>query len=462
MLFNDTHKLEKQKWVSGHNGCSLELVLCCVFTLVAIPALLRRQIIWRFSVYKLPLGKTLLEIGCIAVPAMLATTEYCLPLSVVVCLVSFVIWLGKRADADAFGRQTHLNRLNKPRRPYIEHRRSIITIGTCFSILAVDFVVFPRKYAKTENRGVSIMDMGVGLYVYGSAMVSQIARGKQPQTMVKALQGSAKGSIPLLVFGIVRFFMVKLSNYQEHVTEYGVHWNFFFTLAVLIVIASAIAVYIPPGGTLYCGMAGVVVAVLYQCALSNLGLEHFIENDNRSNIIAQNKEGIFSLFGYLGLYLIGSAIGSVVLQGDKKYRQWWQTAIGLSIATGALMLSRPVLQQLFGQPSRKMMNFPFVVDCLIVNLFVDAVSLSIDLFFPCKSNNTCVQVLGQSTDTLIVSNQLVVFLVANLVTGAVNASINTLVASSVTSYVILGVYTLFLLGFPLILLQNKNTKRKQH
>ena len=39
--------------------------------------------------------------------------------------------------------------------------------------------------------------------------------------------------IPLVVLGCARLLATRGVQYQEHVSEYGVHWNFFFTLAVV-------------------------------------------------------------------------------------------------------------------------------------------------------------------------------------------------------------------------------------
>ena len=105
--------------------------------------------------------------------------------------------------------------------------RTMVYMVTSISILAVDFQIYPRSNAKTETYGVSIMDLGVGAYVIGHALKSV------QKTTNEDLIKTAKQSSFLILMGIVRLISVKSTNYVEHISEYGVHWNFFFTLAIV-------------------------------------------------------------------------------------------------------------------------------------------------------------------------------------------------------------------------------------
>ena len=58
------------------------------------------------------------------------------------------------------------------RMSFITNYRALINITSCVCILAVDFVVFPRRYCKAETYGTGLMDVGVGAYVMCNAVVS--------------------------------------------------------------------------------------------------------------------------------------------------------------------------------------------------------------------------------------------------------------------------------------------------
>jgi len=134
------------------------------------------------------------------------------------------------------------------RKAYISSYRFVMMLVTCVTILAVDFTAFPRRYGKTETYGTGLMDIGVGSFVVANALVSRQARNLPPSKH----GGILRNTSPLLILGFVRLIVTKGVDYQEHVAEYGVHWNFFFTLAGVGLLTSLIC--IPP---LWCGSLGV-------------------------------------------------------------------------------------------------------------------------------------------------------------------------------------------------------------
>jgi len=50
---------------------------------------------------------------------------------------------------------------------------------------------------------------------------------------VSRIVKSLTSTTPLWLLGFSRLLSVKGTGYHEHVTEYGVHWNFFFTIAII-------------------------------------------------------------------------------------------------------------------------------------------------------------------------------------------------------------------------------------
>jgi hypothetical protein len=60
------------------------------------------------------------------------------------------------------------------RQAHVDSFRAIIMSLVCFCILAVDFPVFPRVFAKTEETGISLMDLGVGAMMFSAALVWKV------------------------------------------------------------------------------------------------------------------------------------------------------------------------------------------------------------------------------------------------------------------------------------------------
>lgn len=138
--------------------------------------------------------------------------------------------------------QTLLSADMSKKRPFIGGFRAYVVIATAIAILAVDFVIYPRRLAKAETYGSGLMDVGVGAFIISNAIVSPEARGVYTSHtgFISAVFRSLKSSLPLLVLGVVRFISVKGTDYQEHVSEYGTYWNFFFTLFVVRVSQNAV------------------------------------------------------------------------------------------------------------------------------------------------------------------------------------------------------------------------------
>ena len=228
--------------------------------------------------------------------------------------------------------------------PFMTNYRAGMNLATAICILAVDFQVFPRRFAKTETYGFGLMDVGVGSFVIANGLV-----GSSQVPQIKVLIKTA----PILLLGFGRLVAVKLSNYHEHVTEYGVHWNFFFTLAFVKTISTVIPAQIRPL-TLSCSLL-----VVYELLLK-LGLESWILSDSpRSNLISANREGIFSLFGYLAIYYAALELGNYLKKPKNSFGDWFRLFCDLCFFCILSGIGLQLSQSIFGPPSRRLANTSF-------------------------------------------------------------------------------------------------------
>lgn len=189
-------------------------------------------------------------------------------------------------------------------------------VVTCLSILAVDFPIFPRRFAKVETWGTSLMDLGVGLFVFSAGVVS--ARAVVKPTLSSSFMSrfftSLRHALPLFVLGVVRLLSVKNLDYAEHVTEYGVHWNFFFTLALLppfVEISDALTRHVVRSHD----VLAILISTMYEVVLNSHPtlLRYILISERGPSWLSKNREGVFSFVGYLAIFLAGRGTGRQIV-----------------------------------------------------------------------------------------------------------------------------------------------------
>lgn len=211
-------------------------------------------------------------------------------------------------------------------------------------------MVFPRRFCKSETFGVGMMDGGVGSFIISHAITSIHARGgggggvggkgAQGAPASASASPSARGMaaqlwrilrsiLPLLVLGVLRLFTIRAVHYQEHVSEYGVHWNFFFTLAAVALLSAALSRAIHARTAARFGL-GLLVA--FQTALSATGLTSYIMHAPRVSLFSANKEGVLSSVGYFSLYLVAVRFGFELLGRERNLHAWGRKFAALLVS----------------------------------------------------------------------------------------------------------------------------------
>lgn len=341
--------------------------------------------------------------------------------------------------------------------PFLTAFRVLVNIKTAISILAVDFSVFPRRYAKTETYGTGVMDFGVGAYVMANAMVCPEARGKKVQCpKLHHLAKQLFSVWPLVLLGFARLASVKSTGYHEHVTEYGVHWNFFFTLAIVRVVASAILAVFP---TNVSWLLSLLISGVYQVVLETTDLKSFLtQNTERSSFVQANKEGIFSVVGYVAIYMAGVQVGVYLMQTRTLVKDWIRAIRNLLLGSFGLWVALHTCQIHIEPVSRRMANLPFCIwtiaqslfflSCLgiadLVLLFAKVVSNFSAVpasWIPHQCSETKRKIINKLEALCLVQsvnrNQLLFFLLANVMTGLTNILVDTLKSNDVFAVCVL-------------------------
>lgn len=239
-------KVAKEAFVFGLSGTSLSEVSLLTITLSAgylLRCVLTVSIrLWTLSNVFLSF---LTEYVTIVLPGILVFTvfaDYAVYVLTALMTLSLVVVLyGFASNTSSVSQLMDACRLaiSSPyagRLPFVTLFRTYITLFTAIAILAVDFSIFPRRLAKAETYGSGLMDVGVGTFMMAHGITAPEARCQSERRLslrsyLKLLLATLRNILPLLVVGLLRLIFIKSTDYQEHVTEYGVHWNFFFTIA---------------------------------------------------------------------------------------------------------------------------------------------------------------------------------------------------------------------------------------
>ncbi|PMD37871.1 GPI-anchored wall transfer protein 1 [Hyaloscypha variabilis F] len=326
-----------------------------------------------------------------------------------------------------------------PKKQFLTTYRGTMMVITSIAILAVDFKIFPRRFAKVENWGTSLMDVGVGSFVFSAGVVAarpilkEKLAGKSTSLSTR-LYRSIRHSLPLLVLGLIRLYSVKGLDYAEHVTEYGVHWNFFFTLGFLppfLALFQSAFEYVPS----YAGLA-ILLGIAYQAALEFTSLKAYILTAPRTDLLSQNREGVFSFFGYLAVFLAGQSTGMVVIPRTARKNLLLTLAAWSGVWILLFVLSTNYKYGLSLSVSRRLANLPYFLWIAAFNSTQILAFCAVEtLFFPGLSKASPPnqkeeeEVYKASTSRVLEAfnrNGLFIFLVANLMTGAVNLTVPTL------------------------------------
>lgn len=319
------------------------------------------------------------------------------------------------------------------------------------------------------------MDVGVGLFIFSNGIIvkpSACAFSK------KKFQKLMVGCLPLFILGASRLVVTKEINYQEHLTEYGVHWNFFITLAVTKIFGTVIEGFMKTADQIK--YASVAILVVHE-AILQLGLSNYIMDTAlaRDNLISANREGIFSTPGYVSLYLASIYVGTLLKSDGHdllKVREVIQKMGKMCLLSVCCWKMIYVCNGMFGV-SRRTANMGYnfwvlAIGCTMVTLFM----LTEIYVYYTNFNRPQWQLMEPNNKSqldepdfhipyvplilrAINYNGLAFFLIANLFTGIINICFQTMLLGTPASLVII-MYYIFLLNVIMVFLYVNKFKLK--
>ncbi|KAJ8958548.1 hypothetical protein NQ314_006387 [Rhamnusium bicolor] len=333
---------------------------------------------------------------------------------------------------------------------FITNARSTINVLSVIAILAVDFNIFPRRFAKTKSFGYSLMDTGVGLFIYSNGIVAPEAGGQKD-----SIKKCIKSSLPILLLGVARFIFVKQIDYNVPISEYGVHWNFFITLGFTKIFTSFILNVVK---VKYIYINAIFIIVAHEVLLQT-GLQKFaLTNIKRDNFLVANKEGLVSCLGYICIYLFSVYFGYLLNIRNSKQGKI-SMASKFVIGSFLSLIISLFLQNYFGI-SRRLANSAYCFWILFIGIFMTGLyylgQIVQEFIFRDKLPDS---IYSPLIFEAVNYNGLLFFLIGNVLTGLINMTFNTLTINDSISLIILVLY-IFINCFVVTVLYCKQIKLK--
>lgn len=332
--------------------------------------------------------------------------------------------------------------------------RSAMLLSACSAILAIDFSQMPRRLGKTKDYGVSLMDVGAGSFVASASCVKwrqterSVRRGNirsshrsSSSNGIRGERGSREVFLRMMkrasisfILGFARYVSVKRSGYQLIEEEYGPMWNFFFSLAVIDILSTAIVFacgrfitgkYRMRNTFIVASSIAILVELLlgrnvvYAAKNTTMKLESWLLLPTKERgafptkytdvvpFVTLNREGAFSCVGMTSLHFFGRFFGEYVhtkkSEGDLRRAVW--LALMLWMVSYA---SIDVLKII--KPSRRLCNFGYILWMSTYN-----VSAMVVMAFIHEQYHTVPSILQRAN-----ASPMLVFLFANITTGLFN------------------------------------------
>lgn len=339
--------------------------------------------------------------------------------------------------------QNSLFALDNKRFDYISRLKTVVIMMTCFYICAVDFPSMDRRFAKTSKPGTySLMDHGTFWVIFITGLTRNRDRKYAGKPLFKRMKSSFITSFIILVIGVGRMVAIELVNYHKVVDEYGVHWNFFVTLAVVEFTTALVAAYDYDWLIVSVLMIGQEIAYIF----TPLG-EYILHGErDMDSYLSMNKEGLASITFFTFIMIIAMRLGKSVFVSHEKH----QKKIGTPEETSALVpLARNVgvrmlqssicgliyfvslqIPEIYIQ--KKLMNISYAANCMIQSGIFFALIES--LLFLQKKRIPFISSAG------IDDNKLSYFLFANICTGMMNIFVEPMNAGTLVGMIAITAY----------------------